>query len=156
MQENHAMTARQSSRDTDPAPTPTRRDVYRETVVDATSAPLADAAAREVYQERVSGPAGDQVLRSEHASVPSAAARRGADATRAKQVIYFIFGGYEGVRQGPVHFAGEHCSVRFQGFMEGAAREGARAAREIVQDWGGKERMSEQGRDSSSDLMKLS
>jgi monoamine oxidase len=46
------------------------------------------------------------------------------------------FGGYEGVRQGPVHFAGEHCSVEFQGFMEGAAREGARAAGEIVQDLG--------------------
>ncbi|HEU0003616.1 MAG TPA: NAD(P)/FAD-dependent oxidoreductase [Ktedonobacteraceae bacterium] len=46
------------------------------------------------------------------------------------------FGGYEGVRQGPVHFAGEHCSVEFQGFMEGAAREGARAAREIAQDLG--------------------
>ncbi len=44
------------------------------------------------------------------------------------------FGGYEGVRQGPVHFAGEHCSVDFQGFMEGGAREGARVAREIVQD----------------------
>lgn len=47
---------------------------------------------------------------------------------------YTRFGGYEGVRQGPIHFAGEHCSVEFQGFMEGAAREGARAAREIVQD----------------------
>jgi monoamine oxidase len=50
---------------------------------------------------------------------------------------YTDFGGYEGVRQGPVHFAGEHCSVEFQGFMEGAAREGARAAREIVQDVAG-------------------
>jgi len=49
---------------------------------------------------------------------------------------YTHFGGYERVRQGPVHFAGEHCSVEFQGFMEGAAREGARAAREIVQDLG--------------------
>src|SRR6202049_1374901 len=47
---------------------------------------------------------------------------------------YTHFGGYEGVRQGPVHFAGEHCSVEFQGFMEGGAREGVRAAREIVQD----------------------
>ena len=47
---------------------------------------------------------------------------------------YTDFGGYEGVRQGPIHFAGEHCSVEFQGFMEGAAREGARAAREIIQD----------------------
>jgi len=45
---------------------------------------------------------------------------------------YTLFGGYEGVRQGPIHFAGEHCSVKFQGYMEGAAREGERAAREIL------------------------
>lgn len=44
------------------------------------------------------------------------------------------FGGYERVRQGPIHFAGEHCSVEFQGYMEGAAREGARAAQEMMQD----------------------
>src|SRR5205807_4543455 len=49
---------------------------------------------------------------------------------------YTHFGGYEGARQGPTYFAGEHCSVEFQGFMEGAAREGARAAREIVQELG--------------------
>jgi monoamine oxidase len=48
---------------------------------------------------------------------------------------YTRFSGYEGMRQGPIHFAGEHCSVEFQGFMEGAAREGARAAQEILQDW---------------------
>jgi monoamine oxidase len=48
---------------------------------------------------------------------------------------YTHFGGYERVRQGPIHFAGEHCSVEAQGYMEGAAREGARAAREIVQDY---------------------
>jgi monoamine oxidase len=47
---------------------------------------------------------------------------------------YTRIGGYERVRQGPVTFAGEHCSIEFQGYMEGAAREGARAAREIVQD----------------------
>jgi hypothetical protein len=92
MKENNAMTERESSRDADPAAAPTRRNVYHETVVDPTSAPLADAAARDVYQERVSGPAGDQVVRSEHVSVPSAAARRGAGVTRAKQVIYFVFG----------------------------------------------------------------
>ncbi len=45
---------------------------------------------------------------------------------------YTRFGGYEGARQGPISFAGEHCSIEFQGFMEGAAREGARAAREIL------------------------
>ena len=47
---------------------------------------------------------------------------------------YTRFAGSEGVRQGPIHFAGEHCSIDFQGFMEGAAREGARAAKEIVQE----------------------
>jgi monoamine oxidase len=49
---------------------------------------------------------------------------------------YTLFGGYEGVRQGPIHFAGEHCSIKWQGFMEGAAIEGARAAREILGDYG--------------------
>jgi len=48
---------------------------------------------------------------------------------------YTLFGGYEGVRQGPIHFAGEHCSTSWQGFMEGGASEGARAAREILQDY---------------------
>ncbi len=47
---------------------------------------------------------------------------------------YTQFAGYERAQQGPIHFAGEHCSVEYQGFMEGAAREGARAAKEIVQD----------------------
>ncbi|GHO97583.1 hypothetical protein KSF_076310 [Reticulibacter mediterranei] len=47
---------------------------------------------------------------------------------------YTRFAGYEGACQEPIHFAGEHCSVSFQGYMEGAAREGARAALEIVQD----------------------
>ncbi|HEY0756309.1 MAG TPA: NAD(P)/FAD-dependent oxidoreductase [Ktedonobacteraceae bacterium] len=47
---------------------------------------------------------------------------------------YTRFAGYERARQGPIHFAGEHCSVEFQGYMEGAAREGARAAEEIAQD----------------------
>jgi monoamine oxidase len=46
-----------------------------------------------------------------------------------------LIAGYERVRQGPrgqLHFAGEHCSVDFQGSMEGAALEGIRAAREIL------------------------
>jgi len=47
---------------------------------------------------------------------------------------YTQFGGYEGTRQGPFLFAGEHCSIEFQGYMEGAAKEGARAAREVAQD----------------------
>ena len=47
---------------------------------------------------------------------------------------YTSFSGYEGARQGNIHFAGEHCSVNFQGFMEGAAAEGIRAANEILTD----------------------
>ena len=45
------------------------------------------------------------------------------------------FAGSEGERSGGCHFAGEHCSTDFQGFMEGAAQEGARAAGEIVSDY---------------------
>ena len=44
------------------------------------------------------------------------------------------FGGYEAVPQGNVYFAGDHCSLGFTGFMEGAARAGERAAREILAD----------------------
>ena len=47
---------------------------------------------------------------------------------------YTSFSGYEGVRQGNIHFAGEHCSTNFQGFMEGGASEGVRAANEILAD----------------------
>ncbi len=49
---------------------------------------------------------------------------------------YTTIAGYERVRQGRVHFAGEHCSVAYQGFMEGGAETGAAAAREILADYG--------------------
>ena len=45
---------------------------------------------------------------------------------------YVGFSGYEGVPQGAIHFAGEHCSQDFQGYMEGGAVEGARAAKEVL------------------------
>jgi monoamine oxidase len=45
---------------------------------------------------------------------------------------YTSFSGYEGVAQGAIHFAGEHCSQDFQGYMEGGAAEGARAAAEVL------------------------
>jgi monoamine oxidase len=53
---------------------------------------------------------------------------------------YTLFSGYEKARQpdpktGKCHFAGEHCSINFQGFMEGGAEEGARAANEILSDF---------------------
>jgi monoamine oxidase len=52
---------------------------------------------------------------------------------------YTKFSGYERARQpfpgGRCHFGGEHCSINFQGFMEGGAEEGARAANEILSDY---------------------
>jgi monoamine oxidase len=45
---------------------------------------------------------------------------------------YTEFAGYERVPQGRIHFAGEHTSYNFQGFMEGGAESGVRAAREIL------------------------
>jgi monoamine oxidase len=52
---------------------------------------------------------------------------------------YTQFSGYEKARQpfpnGKCHFAGEHCSINFQGYMEGGAEEGARAANEILSDY---------------------
>lgn len=45
---------------------------------------------------------------------------------------YTQFGNYEKVRQGRVFFAGEHTSYNFQGFMEGGARSGQRAAGEVL------------------------
>jgi monoamine oxidase len=44
---------------------------------------------------------------------------------------YTTFAGYEAVRQGGVLFCGEHTSLAFQGFMEGGASEGKRAAKEL-------------------------
>jgi monoamine oxidase len=43
--------------------------------------------------------------------------------------------GHEARVQGRVHFAGEHTSVAYQGFMEGGAESGLRAAAEILRDY---------------------
>ena len=45
---------------------------------------------------------------------------------------YTTFGGYEKVTQGRILFAGDHTSQDFQGFMEGGASEGQRAAEELL------------------------
>jgi monoamine oxidase len=45
---------------------------------------------------------------------------------------YTGFSGYEAAPQGNIHFAGEHCSTDFQGYMEGGASEGIRAANEVL------------------------
>src|SRR5262245_7291654 len=49
---------------------------------------------------------------------------------------YHTLRGYEAVRQHNVFFTGEHCSVEFQGYMEGGAAEGVRAANEVRRDLG--------------------
>jgi monoamine oxidase len=48
---------------------------------------------------------------------------------------YTLFSGSERERSGKCHFAGEHCSIQFPGYMEGGAEEGARAANEILSDY---------------------
>jgi monoamine oxidase len=47
---------------------------------------------------------------------------------------YTKFAGMEGRRQGTCHFAGEHTSVDFQGYLNGAVETGERAAAEILAD----------------------
>ena len=44
--------------------------------------------------------------------------------------------GHEARQQGRVHFAGEHTSLENQGFMEGGAESGIRAADEILNEYG--------------------
>jgi monoamine oxidase len=47
---------------------------------------------------------------------------------------YTRFAGAEGERSGNCHFAGEHTSVDFQGYLNGAVESGERAAGEILAD----------------------
>jgi monoamine oxidase len=51
---------------------------------------------------------------------------------------YIAFSGIEGVEQNGCHFAGEHTSVDFQGYLQGGVETGERAAAEIVQAYKGK------------------
>jgi monoamine oxidase len=45
---------------------------------------------------------------------------------------YTEFAGYEAIPQGRIFFGGEHTSYNFQGFMEGGAEEGRRAALQVL------------------------
>lgn len=47
---------------------------------------------------------------------------------------YTTIAGLEGLRQGTCHFAGEHTSIDYQGYLNGAVESGERAAREILSD----------------------
>lgn len=46
---------------------------------------------------------------------------------------YTQFSGVEKEPSGHCYFAGEHCSTDFQGYMEGGAQEGNRAAKEVIE-----------------------
>jgi len=45
---------------------------------------------------------------------------------------YTQFSGIEGVQEGAAHFCGEHTSVDFQGYLNGAVETGYRAAAEVI------------------------
>ena len=55
------------------------------------------------------------------------------------------FWGTEGVRERNLHFCGEHCSLDFQGWMEGAAETGSLSAAEVLDDLGLASAVSHQG-----------
>ena len=48
---------------------------------------------------------------------------------------YTAFAGMEGQRQGNCHFAGEHTSIDFQGYLNGAVETGQRAAAEVLAEY---------------------
>jgi monoamine oxidase len=61
--------------------------------------------------------------------------------TRGSYASYLVgqwtgISGAEGERVGRLHFAGEHCSLQAQGFMEGGCETGQAAAAEILRDLG--------------------
>jgi len=63
-----------------------------------------------------------------------------APLTRGSYACYRVgqgaFSGLEGERAGNLLFAGEHTSIDFQGYLEGAAESGLRAANELLADLG--------------------
>jgi monoamine oxidase len=65
-------------------------------------------------------------------SLPHLSDLRGAAYSYHRVGQWTAFGGHEGARQGNVLFAGEHTSLDHPAHMEGAAREGARAASDIL------------------------
>lgn len=47
---------------------------------------------------------------------------------------YTKFSGIEGEREGNIFFAGEHTSIHFQGYLNGAVESGERAAKEVMDE----------------------
>jgi monoamine oxidase len=48
---------------------------------------------------------------------------------------YTTFAGIEGKQEGNCHFCGEHTSIDFQGYLNGAVDSGERVARELISDF---------------------
>jgi monoamine oxidase len=48
---------------------------------------------------------------------------------------YTKFAGMEYQRQGNCHFCGEHTSIDFQGYLNGAVETGARVAADVLADF---------------------
>jgi monoamine oxidase len=70
-----------------------------------------------------------QVLDQQSGLLPSTSS---STSSYLKTGQYTAFNGIQGRRSGNLHFAGEHTSVNFQGYMEGALRSGYRCAVEIA------------------------
>jgi monoamine oxidase len=117
------------------------------TVAKATQTPFATAADANVQQDAKSFlgglenvfPGGTAKWNGRAASsLPALDPNLGASYSYWRVGQYTAFAGYEKARQGNIFFAGEHCSVDYQGFMEGGAAEGARAAKEVLDQLRGK------------------
>lgn len=68
-----------------------RKEQYEERAVAAPAPELGDDVTRDMYRQRVVGPAGEQVVASERVHVPSEASRRAARATRTQRIVTYIF-----------------------------------------------------------------
>ena len=84
------MTEREIYRQTEETPLG-RRERYEEHAVPAAAPAVGDDVARDVYRERVVGPAGEQVVASERLHVPSEASRRAAQAARIQRIVNYVF-----------------------------------------------------------------
>lgn len=93
---------------------------------------VADAATALAQLEQVFPGVNAQYTGKAISSVPHLLDTFGCSYSYYRVGQYTAFGGYEKAPQQRIHFAGEHCSRDFQGFMEGALREGERAAKEIL------------------------
>jgi uncharacterized protein YggT (Ycf19 family) len=68
-----------------------RQERYEERVVSEPAPELRDDVERDIFRQRVVGPAGEQLIASERVHVPSEASRRAARAARTQRIITYVF-----------------------------------------------------------------